>query len=251
MKLPKFSLLICGAASLFTFANADARPLGKVSPDGAFKVIPAGTLPEDGIIDGVTFALVGKDGKRKTYRIYHIQAPIDPTPTKAANANLREFLTRQKFAIYSSGATETLTVGEGEKQTEVAAELVFINTARGLLGARIVSDGLAYAGGDSTSDLPDGTAAAAYLEELRKLSQRAETSKLGVFGKHAEPEKDIRVNINTATSDELQELPGIGPATAATIIKERPIRSISKFTKIDGIGPATEAKLRRLIKFKD
>jgi competence ComEA-like helix-hairpin-helix protein len=43
------------------------------------------------------------------------------------------------------------------------------------------------------------------------------------------------ININTATTDELQELPGIGPVRAAAIIKERPFDTIEDIMKVDGI----------------
>jgi hypothetical protein len=52
------------------------------------------------------------------------------------------------------------------------------------------------------------------------------------------PLKD-RININTASSQELQELPGIGPALSARIIAARPIRSIESLVEIPGISANT------------
>lgn len=52
----------------------------------------------------------------------------------------------------------------------------------------------------------------------------------------------VTVNINTATVAELDTLPGIGPATAAAIIRERdahgPFRSVDDLERVKGIGPA-------------
>jgi competence protein ComEA len=57
-----------------------------------------------------------------------------------------------------------------------------------------------------------------------------------------------RVNVNTATAEELQTLPGIGPALAARIVAHReshgPFRSVDDLRKVPGIGPATATKLR-------
>jgi competence protein ComEA len=56
------------------------------------------------------------------------------------------------------------------------------------------------------------------------------------------------VNINTATVAELDTLPGIGPATAAAIIRERDthgqFRSVDDLERVKGIGPAKLAQLR-------
>ena len=52
----------------------------------------------------------------------------------------------------------------------------------------------------------------------------------------------MTVNFNTATVAELDTLPGIGPATAAAIIRERdahgPFRSVDDLERVKGIGPA-------------
>lgn len=63
------------------------------------------------------------------------------------------------------------------------------------------------------------------------------------------------VNINTATQAELELLPRIGPATAQAIIAYReqngPFRSVDDLQKVPGIGPATLAELKPLITVDD
>lgn len=59
------------------------------------------------------------------------------------------------------------------------------------------------------------------------------------------------VNLNTATQEELETLPGVGPATAQAILAWR--REHGRFTRIeelqevDGIGPKTFARLSALV----
>jgi competence ComEA-like helix-hairpin-helix protein len=59
------------------------------------------------------------------------------------------------------------------------------------------------------------------------------------------------VNVNTATSQELQRLPGIGPAMATRIIEHRtqhgPFRTVSDLLAVKGIGEKTLAKLAPLV----
>ncbi len=44
------------------------------------------------------------------------------------------------------------------------------------------------------------------------------------------------VNINTATQQELETIPGIGPALAREIIRERPYEKIEDLERVRGIG---------------
>ncbi len=55
------------------------------------------------------------------------------------------------------------------------------------------------------------------------------------------------VNINTATSEQLQTLSGIGPSTADKIISARPYNKIEDLLNVSGIGPATLEKIKNLI----
>jgi competence ComEA-like helix-hairpin-helix protein len=58
----------------------------------------------------------------------------------------------------------------------------------------------------------------------------------------------LRVNINTATIEELQTLPGIGPAKARLIAANRPYQSVENLAKLQGIGHRLATDLRPLIK---
>jgi len=59
------------------------------------------------------------------------------------------------------------------------------------------------------------------------------------------------VNVNTASASELDELPGVGPATAKAIVDTRaskgPYGSAEDLLDVPGIGPAKLAQIRPLI----
>jgi competence protein ComEA len=59
------------------------------------------------------------------------------------------------------------------------------------------------------------------------------------------------ININTATSEELQQVPGIGPATAEKILQMRKsyglFKSVDDLRAIRGIGPKRLEKMRKYL----
>ena len=58
----------------------------------------------------------------------------------------------------------------------------------------------------------------------------------------------VQVNINTASVDELAELPGIGPSLAARIVEYRethgPFRTLEELLNVKGIGPVKLEQIR-------
>lgn len=67
----------------------------------------------------------------------------------------------------------------------------------------------------------------------------------------AVPIQDGRININNATATQLEELPGIGPARASAIVRERekngPFRQVEDLARVRGIGAKTVEALREYV----
>jgi competence protein ComEA len=63
-----------------------------------------------------------------------------------------------------------------------------------------------------------------------------------------EARDSLQVNINTADTEELDELPEVGPATAESIVEYRRVngsfRTVDELEEIPGIGPATLEKIK-------
>jgi competence protein ComEA len=59
------------------------------------------------------------------------------------------------------------------------------------------------------------------------------------------------IDVNTATVEQLETLPGIGPTLAGAIVQERerngPFRSVDDLNRVPGIGDGRLAQLRELV----
>jgi competence protein ComEA len=56
-----------------------------------------------------------------------------------------------------------------------------------------------------------------------------------------------RIDLNFGTQEQLESLPGIGPALAKAIIEARPFATAEELTRVRGVGLKLLEKLRPLI----
>jgi competence protein ComEA len=59
------------------------------------------------------------------------------------------------------------------------------------------------------------------------------------------------VNINSATQERLESVPGIGPALASRIIAGRPYQSVDDLLRVSGIGERTLESMRPFLTADD
>ena len=115
-----------------------------------------------------------------------------------------------------------------------------------------VTDLVEAAGGITPDAAPDLLNLAAELADgqqvyVPRVGEAAPAAAGAASGAPAGP-----VDLNTATAEQLEELPGIGPATARAIIEHREragaFRSVEELLEVRGIGEAKLAGLRDLVR---
>jgi competence protein ComEA len=120
----------------------------------------------------------------------------------------------------------------------------------------LISDAIAAAGGATNEADLDRINKAMALQDgaqvfVPRLSQPAPTlinPPATRAGQAALPGK--LVNLNTASLDELDTLPGVGPATAQRIVEGRPYGAVEDLLRVKGIGQATFDKLKDSVTVK-
>lgn len=124
-----------------------------------------------------------------------------------------------------------------------------------------VQDAVTAAGGLLAEANPDAINLAAKLEDGEQLDVPyksgsapgpSSSAPFQVVPTQAPPAPNTDlININTATLEELDSLPGIGPTTAQKIIDYRaqhgPFQRIEEIMNVSGIGPATFDRIKDLI----
>lgn len=164
---------------------------------------------------------------------------------------------------------------DGRGDSRYPRVYAFIETADGRdLGSQLVEEGLARAFGVYRRT-PDGKDAEEYRARLRDLELAAAGKKVGIWAatdwaalpseRLAQRQEDDElalatgspkatpqsVNPNTASRDELMQIPGIGESMALRIIQERekaPFKDVADLGRVRGIGPVNLEKFRPYVK---
>jgi DNA uptake protein ComE-like DNA-binding protein len=205
-------------------------------------------------------------------KYFEISVPQAIEVGEAAKAFTREKLA-EPFTVFTrmSGAMGRSKIGR---------VYAIVQTKEGDLGEQLVRHGLARIHGAKA--IPPGFSnARSELQRLQQLEDEARREKIGGWGinvgrlnvraqnppafslftlgkgsvSQASPtpvksEKLTlsRLDINTATEEELKMIPSIGPVMAARIIGARPFRSADDLKQVSGIGDKKYETIRRYFK---
>lgn len=110
-----------------------------------------------------------------------------------------------------------------------------------------VADAVALAGGATRKADVDLVNLAAPLAD----GEQVVVPVRGAAGAGGGPSATAPVDLNTATTEQLDALPGIGPTTAQKIVDYRqangPFRTVGDLEQVPGIGPSKVAQLKGLV----
>ena len=186
----------------------------------------------------------------------------------AAKEKTKELLSRP-FRVHTSFAD-----GRGDPKFERVYGFVTLSDGSDL-AETLVSLGLARAFG-VCRERPDAVAADEWEQSLKDLELLASKRNAGAWSitnweKLPEERRELRaeeaelervqappklatgstINLNSASRDELLLLPGVGDATAISIIGRRPYASVEELLGVPHIGPSKLEKLRPFVRIND
>lgn len=168
--------------------------------------------------------MTNKEGTKRRERLRRMQTVIFVLVFLLCGAwSLWESREEKAELLYTSFASPEQFQGTANEERRVSG-----NSAR-------------FSGEDTKATASAANADGGGEEEVRRET-KAE------YSGESETEAEKRVNLNTATPEELQTLPGIGPATAKLIVEYRAqyggFAAIEEIQNVKRIGAKTFEKLR-------
>ncbi len=229
------------------------------------------------IVDGDSFHVLHR-GREYIFRLYYVDAPESdtnltdrikdqaayfgispgdiPRASSAASHFTRKSLSASEFKVITRWQNAM-----GRSSLPRFYAIVLANGRN--LAEELVASGCARIYG-IRANWPDGARSTTFINKLRNLELMAREQKRGVWDEAKfrrntgettanvvttnTPTVVAQVEINTASYEELQKLPGIGKKLAERIVAHRPYQKVDDLGKVPGIGPVTLHRLKPLIR---
>ena len=188
-------------------------------------------------------------------------APPVRTDATASGATSATSTPTDTPSTASSGSTASSTPASASVVVHVAGAVVHPGVVELQHDARVIDAVEAVGGATPDGDLDRLNLAAFVADGSRLYVPKRGEADPGVLGGSAPTggvgaptatqSPDAKVNLNTASQEQLEELPGIGPTYAQAIIAERTQRggftSVNELREVRGIGEKRFAELAPLV----
>jgi len=247
------------------------------SSTAKWEVLDGCRLVTNAIVDGDSFHVL-RQGREYIFRLYFVDTPEGdsnlverardqaayfgilpndiPRAAKAASQFTREMLSGVEFTVITRWQNAM-----GRSSLARFYAVVLVNGRN--LAEELVARGHARIHG-LRANWPDGSPSTTFINKLKNLELTARMHKRGIWDETKFPRDTgtvalsnvstnastvaALVEINSASYEELQKLPGIGKKLAERIMAHRPYENVDDLGKVSGIGPLTLKRLKPLIR---
>jgi len=267
---------VCACITLGPAFALAQRAVDAESPQGRWEVLDRCRLMTNAVVDGDSFK-VTHQGREYIFRLYFVDAPeTDPsirdriqdqsayfsvaiTNIPRAGRLAADF-TRAKLAGRDFTVVTRWQNAMGRSALARFYAIVLVQGEN--LAEELVRHGLARIYG-LRANWPDGPRSTTFINRLKSLELAAREQQRGVWDEKAFPRLTVvdvtapppsikkttagTVELNDATFEQLQTLPGIGPVLAQRIIAGRPYEKPDDLLRVSGIGQVKLEQLRPFI----
>jgi competence ComEA-like helix-hairpin-helix protein len=247
--------------------------------ESKWEILERCRLATNSVVDGDSFKVLHQ-GREYIFRLYFVDAPEgDAALTERARDQAAYFgihagdiphagklasqFTREKLAATEFTVITRWQNAMGRSSLARFYAVVLVNGKN--LAEELVAHGHARIYG-LRANWPDGPRSATFINKLKNLELTAREQKRGVWDELRFPRDKgdkierapttnqapdtLALDLNSASYEELQELPGIGPKLAERIIAHRPYHIIEDLQRVPGIGPVTLERLKPHIRIE-